>query len=238
MSLLHASDLATVYQADARDVLQDLATESVDLVVTDPPYGQEWQSGRRAETFDLMHGDDRTRLGVADVLAQCVRVVGQHRHLYVFGPPDVLDGLKITDTATLIWDKGRPGLGNLSAPWGPAHEPITFAVSVHRHAGKRGSDSLAVRMRKGSVLNFAAPTGRNVRHPSEKPVPLLRELIESSSRLGDLVLDPFGGSGSTAVAAILSGRRAITIESNPAYAELIVSRVAAAEKLALASRTT
>jgi site-specific DNA-methyltransferase (adenine-specific) len=60
-------------------------------------------------------------------------------------------------------------------------------------------------------------------------VGLLRELIESSSRGGDTVLDPFGGSGSTGVAALLSGRKAVLVEVNPIYAELAAQRVAKVE---------
>lgn len=231
VSPIYRSDLAEVYNADALDVLPELATESVDLVIADPPYGVEWQSNRRAETFDEILSDAPSdREGIRKVLAETVRLVGQHRHLYVFGPDDVLAGLLVSERAELVWDKGRPGMGDLSAPWGPQHERISFAVSKRRHAGKRDAPALPVRMRKGSVLRFSPPTGRNVRHPSEKPVALLRELVESSSRAGDLVLDPFAGIGSTGVAAILSGRRTILVELHDDYARLAVRRVQDAEK--------
>lgn len=194
--VIYRSDQAQVVHGDARDYLPMLATESVDLVVVDPPYGVEWESGRRAESFGQLDQDGQSdRDGLREVLRECVRLVGQNRHLYVFGPSDVLDGLKVSAVAPLVWDKQVNGTGALNQPWAPAHEPISFAVSKHRHAGEAGRDNVAVRMRKGSVLRFQRPTGRKVRHPSEKPWPLLRELIESSSRQGDLVLDPCAGSG-------------------------------------------
>lgn len=230
---IYSGPLATVYCADARDVLPRLETESVDLVIADPPYGKEWQSGRRAETFDQLENDGAAdREGIRQVLADCVRLVGQNRHLYVFGPVDVLEGLKVSEITTLVWDKATPGAGDLTAAWSPAHEPISFTVSKHRHAGETGKTSVAVRMRKGSVLRFARPTGRKVRHPSEKPVPLLRELVESSSRQGDTVLDPFAGIGSTGVAAILSGRRCVLVEIERKWADIAVDRVRFAESLA------
>jgi site-specific DNA-methyltransferase (adenine-specific) len=234
--ILYRSELAEVHHGDALDVLPELPTESVDLVIADPPYGVEWQSNRRAETFDELLGDAPTdRDGIRSVLVEAVRLVGQHRHLYVFGPDDVLAGLLVSERAELVWDKARPGMGDLSAPWGPQHERISFAVSKHRHAGKRDAPALPVRMRKGSVLRFAPPTGRNVRHPSEKPTTLLRELVESSSRAGDLVLDPFAGVGSTGVAAILAGRRTILVELDDRYARIAAQRVQDAEQIYRAS---
>lgn len=233
MSVIYEGPMATVYCADARDVLPTLETESLDLCVTDPPYGVEWRSGFRAERFDQLANDGADdREGIRTILAECVRLVGQNRHLYIFGPTDVIDGLKVSAPAPLVWDKATPGAGNLSAAWAPAHEPITFVVSKHRHGGQAGDDALPVRLRKGSVLRFPRPTGRKVRHPSEKPVPLLRELIESSSRQGETVLDACAGIGSTGVAAILSGRRTVLVEIERKWADLAVERVRRAEQIA------
>lgn len=231
-TLLHDGPLAQVWCGDALSVLPTMETESVGLVVTDPPYGVEWQSGFRAQTFDRLVGDGADdRLAVREVLVQAVRLVGQNRHLYVFGPTDVLDGLKVSALTPLIWDKATHGGGDLSAPWAPAHEPISFMTSKHRHAGQSGKEGVANRVRKGSVLRFPRPTGRKVRHPSEKPVPLLRELIESSSRQGETVLDPFAGIGSTGVAAVLSGRPAVLVEIDPTYAAMAVERIRRAEEI-------
>lgn len=227
---LYESPLATVYHGHAEDVLPLLPTESVDLILTDPPYGVDWQSKRRAEAFEKIAYDGAgDRDAIREVLRECVRIVGQHRHLYVFGPDDALDGLKVGRVVELIWNKGTLGSGDVTAPWGPSHERINFTVSKHRHAGKVGADSLPARVRAGSVLHFTRPTGKAVRHPSEKPVPLVRELVESSSRQGELVLDPYAGTGSTGVAAILAGRRTILCEVKKEYADLCVERVKKAE---------
>lgn len=233
LNLLYRSRWAEVYCNDARDVMAAMDKETVDLVVTDPPYGVQFQSSMRAEKFAVLNGDGaHERDTVREILAECVRLVGQHRHLYVFGPADALAGLKVAERVELVWDKLKPGMGDLSARWAPAHEPITFTVSKYRHAGKAGQSVLPTRIRKGSVLRFGPRTGRTVRHPTEKPVPLLCELIESSSRHGELVLDPCAGVGSTGVAAILRGRRCLLIEIDPGYAAMAVERVRAAEALA------
>lgn len=226
MTVLFDHPQVTLYQADALDVLPAIQTESIGLCITDPPYGVEWQSGHRAEKFDQLHGDGiADRDGVRQIITQCVRVVGQNRHLYVFGPTDVLDGQKVSAITPIIWDKNTHGSGDLSAAWAPAHEQISFLTSKHRHGGQSGKEGLPNRLRKGSVLRFSRPTGRKVRHPSEKPVPLLRELIESSSRQGETVIDPCAGIGSTGVAAILSGRRAVLIEIDPQWAAAALARV-------------
>jgi site-specific DNA-methyltransferase (adenine-specific) len=237
--VLARGDRFTVYHGDALDVLPTFETESVDLVVTDPPYGVEWQSNMRAETFEQLANDGpEDREGIRRAIGECVRLVGQHRHLYVFGPADVLEGHKVSEVAELVWSKGRPGMGDLAAPWAPAHERISFAVSKYRHAGQTGNPALPVRLRKGSVLEATPPTGRTVRHPSEKPVDLLRELIESSSRQGEMVLDPFAGVGSTGVAALLLGRHTIAVELNIDYAHIAASRFAEAEALHLKGTNT
>lgn len=223
----------TLYHAPSETLLPELLKESVDLVIADPPYGVAFDSGRRSSAFGEIRGDrpgDRDLIRA--VMGESVRLVGQERHLYVFGPRDVFEGLKVSETGELVWDKGRPGMGDLSNRWAPQHEPITFAVSKWRHAGQTGRPSMAVRMRKGSVLRFPAPTGRKVRHPNEKPVSLLRELVESSSRIGDVVLDPFAGCASTGVAAVLSGRRAVLVESDERWIPLAMERLAAAELVA------
>lgn len=233
MRTVYESDRAQVIHGDAREVMAKLKTESVDLVCVDPPYGVEWRSNLRAERFDTLHEDGADdREGVRKILEECVRVVGQKRHLYVFGPTDILDGLKVTAPVSLIWEKGVKGAGDLTSPWGPSHEPINFLVSLHRHAGKAGKlQTVAARLRKDSVLHFQRPTGRNVRHPTEKPVGLMAELIESSSVAGEMVLDPCAGSGSTGVAAVLRGRRALLIDSHEPYAQMAAERVAEAERV-------
>jgi DNA modification methylase len=236
VSLLYRSERAEVICADARDALADMpGRELVDLVVVDPPYGAEWQSKIRAERFDRLIGDGADeREAIRAILEECVRLVGQNRHLYVFGPDDVLQGLKTSAPVALAWDKGMNGAGDLTAPWGPAHESIHFLVSKYRHAGQAGGAPVPARLRKGSVVRCARATGRNVRHPTEKPIGLLAELIESSSRAGELVLDPCAGVGSTGVAAILRGRRALLIEADEDYARVAADRVRRAEEIAQA----
>lgn len=239
--ILHHTDRATVIWGDCRDP-QVIASvpNGYGLLCTDPPYGVRYNSGRNKASTQIL-GDS----GITDwpaILAEWVGVIGtktrglrDKRHALVFGydPRDLATPLRLGGTATLIWDRCVLGTGNLGLPWGPAHERITFGVH-HKGSAARAADGgrLAARLRRGSVLRVPAINTGKRRHPNEKPVSLMAQLIESSSVRGDLVVDPCAGSGSTGVAAILAGRRCFLVEHERRHAELTVQRIKAAEKIA------
>ena len=216
----------TIYHGDCRDILPGL--DQSDLLLTDPPYGVGWQSSRGAH--DKIVGDDGS-LTVESWLPLALRSVRRGRHAYIFGMSerDVPDGAPICGFAELIWDKGVMGLGSIESPWGPMHERILFGVQEISKANRAKNYGVtAARLRKGSVLRVLRPhSGQTLRHPTEKPVDLLRILIESSSTFGETVLDPFMGVGSTLVAAVREGRRAIGIEIEERYCEAAVRRLEA-----------
>ena len=216
-----------LYLGDSAVIVPTLTIDA-DLLATDPPYGVAYQSNFRSNGFDVMLGD-KGEVDVPDIIRKCLTKLKSHRHVYVFGPERLLYGVeKLISPSTLIWDKGNIGMGDLSLPRGPSHEPISFSVYVPSKANREsGKGSLGARLRQGSILRGDRPNSGAVRHPSEKPVAVMRQIIESSSCLGDLVLDPFMGSGSTIIAALLEGRRAIGIEADPKYFEIAKSRVVA-----------
>lgn len=234
LRVAYQSDRCTLYAGDCADLVGVLPT--VDLLCTDPPYGVRWESGNNGGRFGELVGDDGSVdvPGLLGVLA--LAHLRDNRHAYVFGyRPDQLSGpMRLGGTAELVWDKVQIGSGDLRRPWGPQHEIVTFGV-IARSPRQRelGYGNGAARLRTGSVLRFPRKNSRQVnRHPTEKPVPLMAELIESSSRRGELVLDPFAGSGSTLVAAILAGRRAIGCEIDDRYVAVAVDRIRAAEAAA------
>lgn len=232
----YQGERATLYLGDCRTVVPTLPRQSVDLLIADPPYGVQWQSGRRTERFEEMAGDSDS-MDWPDVLGTVVRhALRLKRHVYVFGYPEdrLVRPMQLSVACPLVWNKGKHGAGNLVVPWGQAHEPLTFGVMAHRpFETDSGQGGLAARLRRGSVLSCPSVNGGAVtRHPSEKPVALLRELIESSSRLGETVLDPVCGVGSTVVAAVLAGRRAVGIELDERYLSIAVDRVREAERIA------
>lgn len=208
-----------IYHGDCRDVLPTLTLS--ELLVTDPPYGVDYQSNYTKGSLPIT-GDDGT-LDIISVLSTALRAIVPQRHAYIFGPMD-LSTLPLFSRVELVWDKGRMGLGDLSLPWSQSHERITFGVYSNRtDADRRNRGGLTARLRRGSVISCGQyPT----HHPTEKPVLLLRQLIESSSVIGEGVLDPFMGSGSTLVAARCEGRAAIGIEIEEKYCEIAAKRLA------------
>lgn len=233
-TVYYAGPLATLYLGDCRTVVPTLPRQSVDLLVADPPYGVNWQSGRRHERFDAMSGDD----GLTDwpaILGEVTRhVLRNCRHVYVFGyRPEDLSAMPLGATIEGVWDKSIIGPGALDSPWAPQHERIAFGVyNWSQRNRENGSGRLAARLRQGFVLCVQRPHSGQVRHPSEKPVALIRQLVESSSCLGETVLDPTCGVGSTLVAAVLAGRKAVGIDVDERYLSIAATRVREAERIA------
>jgi DNA modification methylase len=207
-----------LYLGDCTQVCAVLPRNSMHLMVTDPPYGVKWQSGRRSLKFDQIKNDDGT-LNLPAAIDICVRLLlRDHRHAYVFAKPHTLGGTRLQNLTELVWDKQMPGLGDLTSPWGPQHEIITFGIKGSK--SQTAECGLAARLRRGSVLRVTRLVGTSVaKHPTEKPVALLRQLIESSSSFGERVFDPFTGSGSTLVAAAKEERVATGIELDEQYCE-------------------
>ena len=116
---------------------------------------------------------------------------------------------------TIIWHKDRFVLGR--AAYQRAYEPIWFGWregASHHWCGDRDQDD---------VWEISRP-GDSPLHPTMKPLPLMERAIANSSTEGDLVLDPFAGSGSTLIACERTGRRCAALELDPRYADVILAR--------------
>lgn len=221
--------LTTLYLGDCRDQLVDLPSASVDLLLTDPPYGMAFKGdGKTAAPIRA----DGSRQGMR-VLRQAMTAAGPSlaadAHALVFchwaSWPDFADTVAahLKLKGALVWWKNRGGVGDCAGSYAPDYEVVLHAVGAIRRP--------LVGKRMGAVLAGFAPVPPPKRvHPTEKPVSLLRLLIERSCPAGGLVLDPFAGSGATLVAAQQLGRRAVGVELEERYCE------AAARRLELALR--
>lgn len=218
MNPYYESDRLTLYHGDCADI-----SVPHHLMLVDPPYGQQFVSGKSAKWGTIEGDDDKT--GTVERLAIALKGLTRGRHVYIFGKLD-LSSLPLCGIAELIWDKEMVGMGDLTSPWGPQHENITFAnYELSKANREKGYGNLSARLRKGSVIrSLRANSGRVKHHPTEKPVDVLRQLIESSSVMGETVYDPFAGSGSTLIAAALEGRKAVGCEIEERYCEAAVKR--------------
>jgi site-specific DNA-methyltransferase (adenine-specific) len=220
----YSDERTTLYHGDCLKIMPELMASSVDLVVTDPPYGISWKGTR--EDAKEMANDDGS-LDIDGAIRAFCRLLRNGRHLYVFGYArrNLAADLPLGGGAELVWDKVLPSPG--SPLWAKQHEPILFAsyCSSRSNIEKKGYGVGSARLRKGSVLRVQRlHSAQTRRHPTEKPVGLLRILIESSSTFGETVFDPFAGSGSTLVAAALEGRKSIGIELSEEFCEVAAER--------------
>ncbi len=200
--------------------------EPVDMVFTDPPYNVNYANSAK----DKMRGKDRAILndnlgdGFYDfLLAALTPTIGNCRGgIYVAMSSSELDVLQAAFRAAggkwstfIIWAKNTFTLGR--ADYQRQYGPILYGwpEGAQRHwCGDRD---------QGDVWNIKKPQ-KNDLHPTMKPVELVERAIRNSSRPGNVVLDPFGGSGTTLIAAEKSGRLARLIELDPKYADVIVRR--------------
>jgi site-specific DNA-methyltransferase (adenine-specific) len=197
--------------ADWRDVVKQLPSSCVDLVVTDPPYGMSYQSNMRKEKHKKIVGDDNLDW-LGGWVKELKRVCKDEAHLYIFCSWHNIDKFKAEVGACfkvkniLIWEKNNTGMGDLEGDYAPKYEMILFCSNGQKKLNG-GRDSNILKARR---------TG-NENHPTEKPVNLIRYFIEKSSNKGDVVLDTFAGSFSTAKAAKETGRDFLCFEIDADY---------------------
>ena len=207
----YEDDLVTLYHGDCLE-LADVWTVA-DVLVTDPPYGYRHKSGggpRGSATWrDSEIANDHDTSARDNVLS-----AWGDRPALVFGSwkrasPDAT-------RAVVIWDKGghSGGLGDLTLPWKQNHEEIY--VLGRGFVGKRGSGIIS-----GCHSPASESAGRT--HPHEKPVSLMERLVANCP--SGVIADPFAGSGSTLLAAVNLGRKAIGVEFEERYCELIAKRL-------------
>jgi site-specific DNA-methyltransferase (adenine-specific) len=250
---------AGVWLAEA-DSLQVLAALTLthpdglfDMVFADPPYflsndGITCHGGRMVK---VNKGDwDRSR-GVEDNhtfnqawIGLCRRLLRPNGTLWVSGTHHVIlsvgfamqqAGMKLLNAIT--WEKPNPP-PNLSCRYF-THSTETLLWAAKDHNSKHVFNYPLMRERNGgrqmkSVWRLLAPSKAEKahgKHPTQKPEALVRQCIEASTQPGALVLDPFVGSGTTAVAAVQTGRRCVGLDSDPAFLALAEARVRAARMM-------
>ena len=218
---------------DAVDKLMD--GKKADMVFTDPPYGMSYGGGRaRGEDTkfknrsggikahgmimnDDLQGDDLILL-VRDAIATSTINMKEGGALYACFTwrtyaefETALESCGHTVKACIVWDKKSIGLGNSN--YRPQHEFI-FYCGGQWYGDKSQADVWY--MSRGNTGSYV--------HPTQKPVELIERALGNSSKAGDVVIDCFGGSGSTLIACEKTNRHACLMELDPKYCDVIIKR--------------
>jgi site-specific DNA-methyltransferase (adenine-specific) len=239
------SDCGTIrlFHADCREVLASMADESVDVFWTDPPYGHGNMDGdlqaarvrdgvkgarvREAEPIANDVGQDFERL-MAEFLDQAARLM---KHdccccccccmagggpTPTFAKVSQMIDQRLEFFQALVWDKSARGNG---MGW-RYRRNYEFIMVAHRKGGRLlwADDAAAV----PNVLRHMPVRDR--KHPNEKPLSLVMDMLRWHSAEGDTVCDPFAGSGTTIEACVRLGRSCIAVESDPVHFATCVRR--------------
>ena len=215
----YRNENGVLYCGDCLEIMPHIP--KVDLVLTDPPYGISWQSNWRADTFDVLHNDNGF---YPDWIKKTHTKI-----LYMFTRWDVLQKwieavesfsvLKIKNV--LVWDKLSHGAGDLNS-WAPTYEMIIYATEKPiKLKGKRPQNILKFwRVDAGAT---GKSSGKMLKHPTQKPDSLFVEIIKHHDK--GTTLDPFIGSGTTAVACQNLKRNFIGIEISETYCAIARKRL-------------
>lgn len=208
VSIYYQDEHVTLYHGDC--LTEHREWLGADVLVTDPPYGMAYESNRNRNKKNVKVG--RPVAGDNDPSLRDGVVSAWTGPALVFGRWNIP---RPTGTRQrIIWDKRVQGMGALDIPWGPAEEEVY--VIGKGWQGERSGNVLSVQMLMSADANRPD-------HPTPKPIPLMERLIEKCPP--GVIADPFAGSGSTLVAARNLGRKAIGVELEEKYCEIIANRL-------------
>ena len=196
----------------------------VDMWLTDPPYNVAYE-GKTKDALKIQNDameDDKFRQFLRDAYVSADTVMKPGAVFYIWHADS--EGYNFRGAAQdagwkvrqcLIWKKSSMVMGRQDYHW--KHEPCLYGW-------KEGAGHLwATDRKQTTILEFEKPT-RNGEHPTMKPVALFEYQMLNNTKGGDIVLDSFGGSGTTLIAADKNGRVARIMELDPKYCDVIIKR--------------
>ena len=217
---------AKIFQGDCLEALERYQGEKIKLLLSDPPYGMDFQSNRRVVTqkTEKIASDnsyqDAMKL-TADMLAAAAPHLDENAHVILFCNDEgafhlrrVVEDAGLTFKRLLTWVKPNHTSGDLEGAFAPRKELAIHAVKGRPLVSPRRDD-----------VFIQDRTEKETDHPTEKPLSLLKAWIECTTTEGDTVVDPFGGTGATFVAAASLGRDVYGSELDPHYHQQAVTRL-------------
>ena len=206
------------------DIMRLINNEEADMILTDPPYNVDYV-GKTAEALKIKNdnmSDNQFYEFLKKVFENMYGVTKEGASIYVFhADTEGLNfrkafkdsGYKLAEC--LIWKKDCFVMGRQDYQW--QHEPILYGW-------KEGAAHYFINDRTQSTILEFDRQKQSTLHPTMKPIDLIAKLIKNSSKENDIILDLFGGSGSTIIAAEQLNRNCYTMELDPKYCDVIVKR--------------
>ena len=253
-----SDDDVTIYEADCMSALDLVPDGSVQLMFADPPYNIGKQFGEFSDTWatDIGYAE-----WCYSWLEKCIAKLTDSGSLYVMTSTQAMPYLdlwlreRMTVLSRIVWSYDSSGV-QARRYYGSLYEPILFAVKDPKNYIFNASD-IEVEAKTGAVRQLidyrkATPTPYKTTkvpgnvwefprvryrmpeyedHPTQKPEALLERVIRASTKPGDMVLDPFGGTFTTAAVAKRLGRKAISIERERSYVAIGLRRLGLATEL-------
>ncbi len=212
-----------IIEGDCLIEMKKLKANSFDAVVTDPPYGIDYQSAWRTDKEQFKPKIANDGKPFIWWLYDAFRVLKNPGALICFCRWDVQETFKTAIECAgfevksqVIWDRQSHGMGDIEGSFAPQHDVIWFATKGNfKFLGERPK----------SIIYSMRLSGEQLQHPNEKPIDLMRKLIKPLCGEAGSVLDPFCGSGSTGVACRDLGLEFTGIEIDPIYAKLSEKKI-------------
>ena len=211
----------TILHGDALDIIPHFQPGAFDAVITDPPYNVNYEGSAGKIKNDNMASEKFFDF-LFDAFSNMEKVMADDASIYVFhADTEGLNFRKAFDAAGFylsgccIWKKQSLVLGRSPYQW--QHEPCLYGWK------KKGKHQWYTGRKESTIWEFDKPK-KNGDHPTMKPIPLLAYPIQNSSMANSVVLDPFGGSGSTLIACEQTDRICYTIELDEKFCDVIVKR--------------
>ena len=212
-------------QGDCLEVMKDIPDNSIDLIVTDPPYLINYKSKYRKNKehkFCSTIKNDNNYMLIKKYIKECYRIMKNNTAMYIFCSFDKVDFFKqelelyFKVKNMIVWVKNNHTAGDLEAQFGKKYELILLVNKGRaKFNGKRLTD----------VWEFNRVVDNAQIHQNQKPLDLLKQCIEKHSKVNDIVFDGFMGSGSTGVACLNLSRQFIGIELDEYYFKIAKERI-------------
>ena len=211
--LVRKMELNKIYNMDCFEGMKLLEDNSVDLVLTDPPYGINYYSGyyKKGNPHKPIENDDTLFIPI-DKLWRVLKPTGAMFIFYSHKVPLIDKRIR----NIIIWVKNNWSAGDLYKDFGNQYECIAYMPKEKFKIHSK---------RYSNVWKFDRISAGNLLHPTQKPESIIRRLIKIATETGDLVLDCFMGSGTTAVACKQLGRNFIGFEISEEYCKIANKRL-------------